>query len=60
VSVGSAEDQPPGSELTLRPGSALVANASVWPQVSMRDLPTGQEACRSAVASLDYRAMATP
>ncbi len=49
--------------LRLRPGStrlsALVANSSVWPRVSMHDLPTNQDACKGVGVSLHYRGTAT-
>jgi hypothetical protein len=52
-----------GYPLVLHPGStrlsALVSNSSVWPQVSMHDLPTNQDACKDARLSLDYEGLAT-
>jgi hypothetical protein len=49
--------------LVLHPGttrlSALDSNASVWPQVSMHNLPTNQDACKNARLSLDYSGLAT-
>jgi hypothetical protein len=49
--------------LRLRPGStrlsALVSSSSLWPRVSMLDLPADQDACRGAVASLHYSGAAT-
>jgi len=49
--------------LLLHPGStqlsALVASSSLWPHVSMHDLPVNQDACRRAVVSLEYRGLAT-
>jgi hypothetical protein len=48
--------------LLVHPGStrlsALVSNSSVWPQISMRDLPTNQDACQGAVLSLHYNGQA--
>ena len=44
--------------LVLRPGttrlSALVADASLWPQLGMHNLPRNQDACRGARVRLDY------
>ena len=44
---------PAAYPLRLRSGStrlsALVAGSSLWPRVSMHDLPTNQDACRGAV-----------
>jgi hypothetical protein len=52
-----------GYPLVLQPGStrlsALVSNSSVWPQVSMHNLPTNQDACKNARLSLDYEGLAT-
>jgi hypothetical protein len=49
--------------LVLPPGStrlsALVSDSSVWPRVSMHDLPTNQDACQDAVLALDYSGLAT-
>ncbi|MEA2219533.1 MAG: hypothetical protein QOJ35_2159 [Solirubrobacteraceae bacterium] len=49
--------------LRLRPGTtrlhSLVLSPSLWPRVSMRDLPTNQDACKGAVVSLRYRGTAT-
>jgi hypothetical protein len=49
--------------LVVHPGStrlsALVSDSSVWPQISMHDLPTNQDACQGAVLSLEYRGRAT-
>jgi hypothetical protein len=48
--------------LVLHPGrsqlSALVADSTLWPQISMRNLPTNQDACKDAVLSLDYTGLA--
>ena len=44
--------------LVLRPGttrlSALVADATLWPQLGMHNLPRNQDACRGARVRLDY------
>ena len=52
-----------GYPLVLHPGSthlsALVSNPASWPQVSMRNLPTNQDACKNARLSLDYEGLAT-
>ena len=49
--------------LKLPPGStrlsALVPDASRWPQISMHNLPVNQDACRHAVVALDYNGEAT-
>ena len=49
--------------LLLRPGStrlsSLAAGSWRWPRISMRDLPTNQDACRGAVVALTYRGTAT-
>jgi len=49
--------------LRLLPGrtrlSALVESSSSWPRISMRDLPTNQDACKGAVMALTYRGTAT-
>ncbi|MEA2192312.1 MAG: hypothetical protein QOI73_2433 [Solirubrobacteraceae bacterium] len=49
--------------VVLAPGSsrlsALVPDSSLWPQVSMRNLPTNQDACKGAVITLDYSGLAT-
>ena len=48
--------------LVLRPGrtrlSALVASR-MWPQISMLDLPSNQDACKGVRLSLGYRGQAT-
>lgn len=52
-----------GYPLVVRPGStrlsALVANSAAWPQVSMHNLPTNQDACKNARLFLDYEGLAT-
>jgi len=52
-----------GYPLVLHPGStrlsALVSNSSAWPQISMHNLPTNQDACRGAVVSLQYSGRAS-
>jgi hypothetical protein len=52
-----------GYPLVLQPGStrlsALVPNSSVWPQVSMHNLPTNQDACKGAILPLEYEGLAT-
>jgi hypothetical protein len=52
-----------GYPLLLHPGitrlSALVPNSTVWPRVSMNDLPTNQDACKGVVVSLGYQGTAT-
>jgi len=49
--------------LLLRPGStrlsSLAASSWHWPRISMRDLPTNQDACKGAVVALTYRGTAT-
>jgi hypothetical protein len=49
--------------LVLHPGStrlsALVSDTSGWPQISMHDLPTNQDACQGAVLSLGYSGRAS-
>jgi hypothetical protein len=49
--------------LVLHPGStalsALVADSSDWPQITMHDLPTNQDACRGAILSLAFAGAAT-
>ncbi len=49
--------------LLLAPGttalSSLVADSSLWPRVSMTDLPVNQDACKRAVVSLEYSGLAT-
>jgi hypothetical protein len=49
--------------LPLDPGStrlsALASDPSDWPQVSMRDLPIDQGACKGAFLSLRYSGLAT-
>jgi hypothetical protein len=48
--------------LALEPGStrlsALVSDPSLWPRVSMRDLPSDQDACKGAILSLHYSGLA--
>ena len=46
---------PPGSTRL----SALVPDSSVWPQVSMHNLPINQDACKNAILALDYSGQAT-
>jgi hypothetical protein len=52
-----------GYPLVLHPGStrlsARVSNSASWPQVSMHNLPTNQDACKNARLSLDYEGLAT-
>jgi hypothetical protein len=52
-----------GYPLVLRPGStrlsALVSNSASWPQVSMHNLPTNQDACKNTRLFLDYEGLAT-
>jgi hypothetical protein len=52
-----------GYPLVLHPGSTrlseLDSNSAIWPQVSMHNLPTNQDACKHARLSLDYRGLAT-
>jgi hypothetical protein len=52
-----------GYPLVVRPGStrlsALVANSAAWPQVSMHNLPTNQDACKNTSLFLDYEGLAT-
>jgi hypothetical protein len=49
--------------LTLHRGStrlsALVRDSAAWPQISIHDLPTNQDACKRARLSLDYEGLAT-
>jgi hypothetical protein len=49
--------------LVLHPGSthldALVADSALWPQISMLNLPTSQDACKGAVLTLEYTGLAT-
>lgn len=44
--------------LVIAPGttrlSALVSDCLLWPQVSMRDVPRNQNACKGAVVGLDH------
>jgi hypothetical protein len=49
--------------LTLPRGStrlsALVPDPTAWPQVSMHNLPTNQDACKNTRVTLDYGGLAT-
>jgi hypothetical protein len=49
--------------LLLRPGStrlsSLAGGSANWPRISMRDLPTNQDACQGAIVALTYRGTAT-
>jgi hypothetical protein len=49
--------------LLLPPGtsrlSTLVSDATRWPQLSMHDLATNQDACKQTALTLDYRGQAT-
>jgi len=49
--------------LVLRPGraqlSTLVPEASLWPRIAMRDLPSNQDACKGALVRMEYTGLAT-